>query len=100
LLTSANFTGAVITDAAFYGATKEQLYSTASYRQKNLQGIRLDGPSRGGWDFSGQDLTRASFWARRLRTPIFLLPICGGTEVIRAISDPQYHSRIWGDQRS
>ena len=41
------------------GFTKEQLYSTASYQQKNLRGIGLSGNDLTGWDFSGQDLTGA-----------------------------------------
>ena len=87
-LTSASFAGANLTDAKFSlspftsvdltgaivaGAdlgvgvfpapgstfTREQLYSTASYQDKNLRGIVLNGDLT-GWDLSGQDLTGAS----------------------------------------
>ena len=47
------------------GFTKEQLYSTASYQQRNLRGIGLRGNDLTGWDFSGQDLTGADFVSRR-----------------------------------
>ena len=64
-LTNANFAGAVITGAAIScttsrGFTKEQLYSTASYQQKNLQGIGLrhQRPDRLGLQRAG------SHWCR------------------------------------
>jgi uncharacterized protein YjbI with pentapeptide repeats len=70
-LTSANLTGAMVSKANFratIGLTKEQLYSTASYQQKNLQGIAFGGefggaspPDLSGWDLSGQNLMTASF---------------------------------------
>ena len=41
--------------------SKEQLYSTASYRAKNLRGIRLGSKDLRGWDFSEQDLRNANF---------------------------------------
>jgi uncharacterized protein YjbI with pentapeptide repeats len=63
-LTNADLTGAIVTGARFNdttsrGFTKEQLYSTASYQQKNLQGIALASNELTGWDFSGQNLTNA-----------------------------------------
>ena len=66
ILTNANLAGAVVTGAGFHattsnGFTKEQLYSTASYQQRNLRGIGLSGNDLTGWDFSGQDLTGADF---------------------------------------
>jgi uncharacterized protein YjbI with pentapeptide repeats len=64
-LTNANLSGAVVTGAYFYdttsrGFTKEQLYSTASYQQKNLQGITLS-YNLTGWNLNGQNLTDAHF---------------------------------------
>jgi uncharacterized protein YjbI with pentapeptide repeats len=64
-LTGANLTRAIVTGADFHGTTpngftKDQLYSTASYQQKNLQGIGLVGNDLTGWDLSGQDLANAS----------------------------------------
>jgi uncharacterized protein YjbI with pentapeptide repeats len=61
-LTNANLSGAVVTRTSFAhtaGFTKEQLYSTASYQSRNLQGIWLWNNDLTAWDFSGQDLTNA-----------------------------------------
>jgi uncharacterized protein YjbI with pentapeptide repeats len=63
-LAHADLTGAVIKRAQLsfttdQGFTKGQLYLTASYRAKELQGIYLGGNDLTGWDFSGQDLTNA-----------------------------------------
>jgi uncharacterized protein YjbI with pentapeptide repeats len=60
-LTNADLSGATVTGADFHGSwgfTKEQLYSTASYQAGNLQGIGL-GYYLSGWDFHGQNLSRA-----------------------------------------
>ena len=61
-LTGADFTDALIVDVNFGGSdfTKEQLYSTASYKNHNLAGVLLSGSVR-GWDFVGQNLTGAVF---------------------------------------
>ena len=67
-LTNANLTGAVVRGADFSrswngvgtGITEQQLYSTASYQEKNLQGIRLLDSDLTGWDFSAQNLTDAN----------------------------------------
>ena len=62
--------GADFTDAEILGTTfsdginslsAEQLYSTASYKRKNLAGIGLDDMRIDGWDFSGQDLENGDF---------------------------------------
>ena len=68
-LTNADLSGATVTGADFgdttsRGFTKEQLYSTASYQAKNLQGIGLGDNDLSGWDFSGQNLSNA-FWIPR-----------------------------------
>jgi uncharacterized protein YjbI with pentapeptide repeats len=68
-LTNANLTGAMVTGASFAGVTgftKEQLYSTANYQQKDLRGIGLTSNDLSGWDFSGQDLRNANFSGSRL----------------------------------
>jgi uncharacterized protein YjbI with pentapeptide repeats len=59
-LTNADLTGAIVTGAGFHDITKEQLYSTASYHQKNLQGIRILDSDLTGWDLRGQDLSNAA----------------------------------------
>ncbi len=63
-LSGAKFTGAIVTRASLthateYGFTKEQLYSTASYKDRNLQGIGLWNNDLTGWDFRGQNLASA-----------------------------------------
>ena len=58
----ANLGDAIITGAHINELTAQQLYSTASYKQKNLQGIRLpvfEGKSLEGWSFRDQDLSGA-----------------------------------------
>ncbi|MEX2141784.1 MAG: pentapeptide repeat-containing protein [Pirellulales bacterium] len=68
-LTNANLAGAIVTGARFFSAsgfTSEQLYSTASYQEKDLRGIGLGNNDLTGWDFSGQDLTGADFWLSTL----------------------------------
>ncbi len=43
------------------GLTEGLLYSTASYKEKNLKGIEFGGEDDlSGWDFSGQNLTNAA----------------------------------------
>jgi uncharacterized protein YjbI with pentapeptide repeats len=64
-LTNANVTGAIVRGTQFCevtsrGFTKEQLYSTASYQERNLHGIGLYDNDLSGWDFAGQDLTNAN----------------------------------------
>jgi uncharacterized protein YjbI with pentapeptide repeats len=65
-LWNADLTGATITKVKFQftalkGFTKEQLYSTASHQQKNLQGVVFGPNNLSGWDFQGQDLRGANF---------------------------------------
>jgi uncharacterized protein YjbI with pentapeptide repeats len=65
-LTNVNLSGAVVTGASLGGTTslgftEAQLESTASYQEKNLQGIGLWNNDLNGWDFSGQNLAGANF---------------------------------------
>ena len=65
-LTNANFTNTAVNNANFCGTissgfTKEQLYSTKSYLDKNLSGINLIGNDLSAWNFSTQNLTAAKF---------------------------------------
>ena len=68
VLANANMTDAKIQGAIFglVGFTKEQLYSTASYKAKNLQGIGLAQNDLTDWDFSGQNLVNANFTLSKL----------------------------------
>jgi uncharacterized protein YjbI with pentapeptide repeats len=72
-LIDADFTGADVRGASFNtyldyntstyigGLTLEQLYSTASYRAKDLTGVGLSGHNLAGGNFAGQNLTNANF---------------------------------------
>ena len=67
-MTDADLSGAIVKGAWFVdvtssGFTSEQLYSTASYQQKDLAGINLSSNDLSGWDFAGQDLTNAQISA-------------------------------------
>jgi uncharacterized protein YjbI with pentapeptide repeats len=64
--TNANFTGATVKGGAFRsttGFTAQQLYSTASYQAKDLEGTQFGGGTTDltGWNFTGQNLTNAGF---------------------------------------
>ena len=57
ILTNADFENAVINMARFNnidgdGLTKEQLYSTASYKNKDLRGVNFGGINLSGWEYS------------------------------------------------
>ncbi len=63
-LANTNLNGAEVAGASFdsttsRGFTKEQLYSTASYRARDLHGIILWFNDLSGWDFAGQNLANA-----------------------------------------
>jgi uncharacterized protein YjbI with pentapeptide repeats len=60
-LTGADLTDSIIAGTDFEYATERgftdvQLYSTASYKTNDLQGVRLIKNDVSGWDFSGQNL--------------------------------------------
>lgn len=74
-LTNANFTNANLTNAGFLEAiiegarfgsdngtfTKNQLYTTASYKNKDLRNIQIINKALVEWDFTGQNLMNAVF---------------------------------------
>lgn len=74
-LSNANFTNANLTNASFLEAiiegarfgsdngtfTKYQLYTTASYKNKDLRNIQFRNKSIKEWDFTGQNLMNAVF---------------------------------------
>ena len=73
-----NFTGAVVTGADFsYNGSccfiKEQLYSTASYKNHDLAEIGLWGNDLTGWNFAGQNLTNARFDCSTLTTRVWVV---------------------------
>jgi uncharacterized protein YjbI with pentapeptide repeats len=70
-LTNANFTGSIVGGASFWrttetGFTKEQLYSTASYKNKDLRGIDLKENDLSRWDFRLQNLAGAELGYTKL----------------------------------
>lgn len=74
-LTDADLTDAILAGAMFYdttsrGFTEEQLYSTASYKQGDLQGMNFNFNDLSGWDFSGKDLTGSSLYANLTGTDL------------------------------
>lgn len=64
-LIGAYLAGAILLDAEIRGVhfsfstnlTREQIYSTRSYKQKDLSGVRFDGVNLSEWDLSGLVLT-------------------------------------------
>jgi uncharacterized protein YjbI with pentapeptide repeats len=80
-LTDVDFTDAEVRQAIFRrnpnpvggggGITLEQLYSTASYRSKDLSGVNFVANNLAGGDFTGQKLTNAAFLDADLAGAIF-----------------------------
>ena len=63
-LTNVDFTNALIAGANFSnttGFTKEQLYSTSSYNNNDLQKIKLQNIDLSSWDFANKNLKGANF---------------------------------------
>ena len=74
-LSNANLADAVVTGADFssttsQGFTAQQLYSTASYKAKNLSGIGLAGNEMTRWNFKRQNLTSANFTGATLYSAV------------------------------
>ena len=68
-LTGANLTKADVAAVDFSNATglsAAQLYSTATYENQELAGVRLSGNDLSGWDFRGQDLSQANLEGAQL----------------------------------
>ncbi len=103
-LTNADFTDAIITNANFSsktraGFTKEQLYSTASYKNKNLSGIKLGGNFMNDWDFSNQNLQNAFFEFSSLINANMSGADLRGSRMVSISSDPIYRNTIRSDGR-
>lgn len=65
-LAGTNFTNSDIRGSDFSvahgaGFTKEQLYSTSSWKNRDLSGVSFSSSEIDGWNFAGQDLTGADF---------------------------------------
>ena len=70
-LVQADFSGAAIVgtdfeDTTALGFTKEQLYSTASYKSHDLRRINLEDNQMAEWNFVGQDMTGADMEQAKL----------------------------------
>jgi uncharacterized protein YjbI with pentapeptide repeats len=71
ILTDADFTDSDIRGASFRTLSLNQLYSTASYRTRDLTGIELSSSNLIGGNFADQNLTNAIFFGSTLTDAIF-----------------------------
>ena len=76
--------GATVNGANFCGTTgkgftAQQLYSTASYKAKNLNGIGLESNNLTGWNFAGQNLSNADIRWTNLTNANFTSATVTGT---------------------
>ena len=94
-LTDSNISYVDFSNTTSYGFTKEQLYSTASYKNKNLTGIKLISNHLISWDFSGQDLTNSSFLSSDIRGADFTNSIINYVDFI---VDPSVYYSITKEQ--
>ena len=83
-ISNANFDNAIIEGAYLSDIRTNQLYSTASYKEKNLKGVTFSAYSYGGWlagaDFAGQNLMNADFTDQSLNNTDFTkADLRGGT---------------------
>ena len=99
-LTGVDFTNSIIT-SAYIGYsdnfTKEQLYSTASYKNKDLTGVQFDDLKMNGWNFAGQNLTNVSFSGTSLSNADFTDSIITGASFWRAsatLTEHQFYSTL------
>lgn len=100
-LTGVDFTNSIIT-SAYIGYsdnfTKEQLYSTASYKNKDLTGVQFDDLKMNGWNFAGQNLTNASFSGTSLSNADFTDSIITGASLYfatdRGFKKEQFYSTL------
>lgn len=82
-----NLAGAIIRSAEFRKSfsardylTPAHLYSTASYKQGDLSGVKLYGFDLTGWDFSKQNLTGAAFGECKLAGADFTDAVISGVD--------------------
>lgn len=101
-LSNADFTDSIITGASLYfatdrGFTKEQFYSTLSYKNKDLTGVDLGDNDLAGWNLSGQNLTGVSFYASDLTDTNLTDSIITGASFWRAsatLTEHQFYSTL------
>jgi uncharacterized protein YjbI with pentapeptide repeats len=60
-LTGADFNDAIVSGAYLVGISPSQLYTTASYKGRDLKGISLFWSNVSGWNFEDQSLVDADF---------------------------------------
>ena len=86
-LSKAVFDSAFIRGVDLWGAnlSQEQLYSTASYRSRDLRGIEVSSSMR-NWDLAGQDLSNADLWSSFLGGADLTGAIINGTALPGRIS--------------
>jgi uncharacterized protein YjbI with pentapeptide repeats len=62
VLEGVDFSGSIVKGVGFDSSlSPSQLYSTASYKAKDLNGIRFDQMNLAGWNFAGQNLANSRF---------------------------------------
>jgi uncharacterized protein YjbI with pentapeptide repeats/outer membrane protein assembly factor BamB len=89
-LTGALFSGAIVRDVVFGGRvtlrgfTNEQLYSTASYRSGDLQGIRLEDYDMTRWNLADKNLTATRFGSSELAEADFQRSVLVRADLIGA----------------
>ncbi len=103
-LQKVDFTDAIVNGANFdsvtrviFGFTSDQLYSTASYKNKNLSRIRLSDNNLGGWNFSGQNLQNASFYGSDISGANFAKADLRGAKMTAISGAPVYKNTIMSD---
>ena len=100
-LMGVDFTNSIIT-GAYIGHSdnfvKEQLYSTASYKNKDLTGVQFDDLKMNGWNFAGQNLTNVSFSGTSLSNADFTDSIITGASLYfatdRGFKKEQFYSTL------
>ena len=98
-----NFTGAVIkgadlTSTVENGFTFAHLQSTKSYAtDKDLSGVLFDYNDISGWDFTGQSLQNASFWASKVANVNFTNADLRGADTSIMKGTPIYKNTIMSD---
>lgn len=78
-LTDATILGASLGSTTQFGFNSDQFYSTANYKQKNLQRVGLGGNDLTGWSFAAQNLSNADFASSTLTNTDLAEAIVNGT---------------------